>query len=279
MMEDINIKLRSLVLDNSLKIESCINNALLLTLSVSSEKRKALSLNSSSLSFKGKIDLLHDIKILDDCEYRFFLTAMEIRNKFMHNVSCSSFLIAINLLGKDKEKFLSKFKNEINIEAPPKEESEKEKFYFDCYNNLTDIIIIISIRMIKRFTDEQNIKRDFLINVFKFVSFLSEKHFELSEVIDDFCKDMKEIDMSTYSPLTDTIEELKTHCSSLKAYKEYNKAMIAKMKCEKKVNSYSVVEESSEYKKLMSNVELIKKIIPAPSSNILNEISKTSNIL
>lgn len=279
MSEDINIDLRSLVLYNSLKIESSINNALLLSLSISSEKRKALSLNSSSLSFKGKIDLLHDIEILDDCEYRFFLAAMEIRNKFMHNITCNSFSIAINLLGKDKEKWLAKFKNKIDRDIPAEKRDEKEKFYIDCYNNLTDITMIISRRLIRSFTDEQNVKRDFLIKVFNFVSFLSEKHLELSTVIDDFCSNMDEDKIPIYTPLADSFEEIKTHCNSLKAYNAYNKAMIAKMKYEQRVNSKSVVEESDGYKKLMSNIELIEKIIPVPSSEVLNEISKTSQTI
>jgi len=62
------------------------------------------------------LDLLFDLDILDIEEHQKLLLLMELRNQFLHNLECNSFVKAINLLGSDKRKKLLKFGNANELE-------------------------------------------------------------------------------------------------------------------------------------------------------------------
>jgi hypothetical protein len=102
MKTDINLKLRSEVLELALNVEENVNGLLLILLSIEDKKRKALSNRSGSLSFKNKIDLLFDLDVLTADEHQKLLLLMEFRNQFLHNIDCCYFRDAINILGLDK---------------------------------------------------------------------------------------------------------------------------------------------------------------------------------
>jgi len=97
--KQLNIKLRSRILEYSLFIESSINDLLLLNLGIYDEKEKTkLFSNKGKISFQNKIDLLYDIEVLSKEENSDFELLMIIRNKFMHDIECDSFHILFNQL-------------------------------------------------------------------------------------------------------------------------------------------------------------------------------------
>ena len=99
MEKQLNIELRSRILEYSLFIESLINDLLLLNLGIYDEKEKTkLFNNKGKISFQNKIDLLHDIEVLSNKENSEFNLLMIIRNKFMHDIECDSFHTLLNQL-------------------------------------------------------------------------------------------------------------------------------------------------------------------------------------
>ncbi len=89
---EINLKLRSEILECSLHIEKEINNLILLLLGIYSDSKKTkLFGNKPGISFKNKIDLLYDIQILSKKENYDFELLMIFRNKFLHDIDCDSF--------------------------------------------------------------------------------------------------------------------------------------------------------------------------------------------
>lgn len=109
MTNEINLPLRTEILQMALELEQDVSELILNHLNIEVEKRKALSNKSGSLSFQNKIDLLHDLGILTKEENAKFGLLMVFRNQFMHNINCNSFVTAINFLGDGKKKELLKF--------------------------------------------------------------------------------------------------------------------------------------------------------------------------
>ncbi len=102
MEAQLNIELRSRILEYSLVIENSINDLLLLNLGLYGDKRKTkLFSNKGKISFQNKIDLLDDIGVLSREENSEFELLMNIRNKFLHDLECNSFKILFDNL-KDK---------------------------------------------------------------------------------------------------------------------------------------------------------------------------------
>lgn len=92
MEAQINIEVRSRILEYSLCIEGLINDLLLMNLGIYGDKEKTkLFSNKGKLTFQNKIDLLFDIAILTNEEKLEFELLMNIRNKFLHVLDCSSF--------------------------------------------------------------------------------------------------------------------------------------------------------------------------------------------
>lgn len=120
----LNIELRGIVLQISLRNEDVANEIMKVLLRIVKSNTKTLSNKSSSLSYKNKIDLLYDLLDLTDLQYNHLVKAMEIRNQFMHNYECASFA-KLQEFNPDLTKYLKKhFPNEINDE----EESLKKSF-------------------------------------------------------------------------------------------------------------------------------------------------------
>lgn len=101
MEAQLNIEVRSRILEYSLVIEQLINELLLLNLGLYGDKRKTkLFSNKGKISFQNKIDLLYDIEVLSKEENSEFELLMIVRNKFMHDIECNSFQTLLNQLDK-----------------------------------------------------------------------------------------------------------------------------------------------------------------------------------
>lgn len=108
---DINLELRSEILECSLHMEKEVNNLILLFLGINPDNRKikVFGNKSGNISFRNKIDLLTDLKVLSDEENFDFNLLMEYRNKFLHVADCNSFKNAFELLGSGQKSKLTKF--------------------------------------------------------------------------------------------------------------------------------------------------------------------------
>jgi len=115
MSEELNMQLRSKVLEKALLIEDCMTKILLTFLMVDKLDTRTLSNRSSSLSFKQKIDLLYDLDVLTKEENGMLLLFMEFRNQFSHNSACNSFEKAVAAIDGSKNKLL-KF-NDLTFDA------------------------------------------------------------------------------------------------------------------------------------------------------------------
>jgi len=99
--EQLNIELRSKILEYSLFIENLINNLLRMNLGIYDEKVKTrLFSNKGKISFQNKIDLLYDIEVLSKEENSEFELLMIVRNKFMHDIECDSFETLLKQIDK-----------------------------------------------------------------------------------------------------------------------------------------------------------------------------------
>ena len=119
--------LRSFVLSHAIRQEQTSSKIIKALLRILKQKTKTLSNKSSSLSFKNKIDLLYDLEELSSDEYNHLLKFMEIRNQFIHNHECSSF-IKLGESNSELTKYLKKnFANE---------KDDEEQSLLESYNQL-----------------------------------------------------------------------------------------------------------------------------------------------
>jgi len=143
MNNDLNLPLRTDILDMALNTELTIDLLLLSYLNIENDKRKAITNKSGGISFKNKIDLLFDLEIISKEEHKEFLLLMVFRNQFLHNIDCNSFTYAVDILGKDKEKSLLKF-DDVNFNG------DLESRYYNAYRNLYKRTIEVALDKIQK---------------------------------------------------------------------------------------------------------------------------------
>nr|NQU91214.1 hypothetical protein [Bacteroidota bacterium] len=135
---DINIELRAEVLEYSLFIEKLINDLLLLNLGIYDEKENTrLFSNKGKLSFQNKIDLLFDIEVLSNDENSEFGLLMNIRNKFLHDIDCSSFQVLLKQLDKG---IVNRFKKYLDDEKLITNEDACKKACLKLFNKNMETI-------------------------------------------------------------------------------------------------------------------------------------------
>lgn len=138
MHEDLNLKVRSQVLEYSLSAESDINTLLLSYLAITDDKNQTKNFgNKAGISFKNKLDLLYDINVFNKEEYLSIDLLMIFRNRFMHDIDSNSFTYILeNLENGLKNRFL------VFIEEDEKELNEKtyEKAFKNLYFHNLKII-------------------------------------------------------------------------------------------------------------------------------------------
>lgn len=103
----LNMEVRSWVISHVLRLEQTSSSLMRAILRMFNENSKTLGNQSSSLSFKSKIDLLYDLEEIDKTYYNDLLKLMEIRNQFAHNPSAISFEELDNI-NPDINKYLEK---------------------------------------------------------------------------------------------------------------------------------------------------------------------------
>jgi len=157
-MEDkLNLSVRTEVLNFALYIENGVNELLLAHLGINDKTETKNFGTKAGISFKSKIDLLYDINVLSKDDHLNLELLMNFRNKFLHNIECSSYKYALD--GFDKG-IQNRFKKFINVDF--KIENE------DSYRNgLINLYLHNSKMLIERFTDYKNtlkLRKDFLLS-------------------------------------------------------------------------------------------------------------------
>ncbi len=124
-----NIELRGRILECSLVMEESINGILLLELGIhGNENKTRLFGDKGKINFQNKIDLLMDLKVLNDKENLNFELLMNFRNKFMHIMKYDSFESVINTLDNG---IVNRFKTfSVNNKFTTEED------YLNAFNNL-----------------------------------------------------------------------------------------------------------------------------------------------
>lgn len=134
----LNIEVRSRILEYSLVIENSINDLLLLNLGIYNEKDTTrLFSNKGKLTFQNKIDLLSDIEVLSKEENKEFELLMNIRNKFLHDIDCSSFK---NLLQQLDNGIVNRFKIFIENDKSINDEEACRKACYRLFQKNIDTI-------------------------------------------------------------------------------------------------------------------------------------------
>jgi hypothetical protein len=178
---DINLQLRSEILDIALNLEQNVNSLLLVLLSIENPQRKAITNKSGNLSFKNKIDLLFDLDVLNSDEHKKLLLLMEFRNQFLHNIECSSFENAVKLLGADKEKKLLKFDD-------ADDNQDKELRYKCAFRNLYfESLKIISEKIEDRKNQIEN-RRKTHVKLIESQVFFIDNYFDILNKIMLICE-------------------------------------------------------------------------------------------
>ena len=97
-----NKELRLEILINSLELENQLSKIIARIIRVPKSGTKTLGNQSSSLSFKTKVDLLYDLDRISKSEYNLIILFIEIRNQFIHNLESDSFVKVCEILGNNK---------------------------------------------------------------------------------------------------------------------------------------------------------------------------------
>ena len=133
MEAQLNIEVRSRILEYSLCIEGSINDLLLMNLGIYGDKEKTkLFSNKGKLTFQNKIDLLFDIAILTNEEKLEFELLMNIRNKFLHVLDCSSFQSLFKQLDSG---IVNRFKKFIKNDSSINDEEACKKACYKLFQN------------------------------------------------------------------------------------------------------------------------------------------------
>ena len=217
---DINLKLRSEILDATLILENLVNELILVLLLIENPKKKAISNKSGSLSFKNKIDLLFDLDILASKEHQNFLLLMEFRNQFLHNIECNSFKKAVKLLGNEKEKRLLRFGEEDKM-------SDREYQYKNSFDNLK----IECLNILKaKFEDRKNQIEDhrkLYANLNEAQIFFINKYFDILTKILVICENNASEKPDVINLLNYIVKTISDDAELIQTSKEY-----IKLRCE-----------------------------------------------
>jgi hypothetical protein len=116
-MDNIGINQRVPILTYALLMESFTSIFLAKLLGINEDNTNTLSFGNkgTSLSFSQKIYLLIDIQALSKNDKTKYLTFMEIRNQFMHNLGAESYVDCFSFLNGKDTYILKQYPQEKNL--------------------------------------------------------------------------------------------------------------------------------------------------------------------
>ncbi|MBZ4043787.1 hypothetical protein [Flavobacterium hibisci] len=212
---EIGIEIRYEILQYSLLIEDFTSVFLAQLLGIKDYKKtKSLGNQSGNLSFNQKVNLLIDIGALDSEERSKFLTFMEIRNQFMHNINAKTYESCFGFL-EGKSKFILKlFPQDLSL---PLEQQLKK-----ATNQLADSVIKSTVMLTEK-VEEQIREKSTTFMLEKFKKNSLETIREIKEVFDSLYTTKKDAGVETIS-----LEEIKDIGTIFS--KAYYSVMVKKLK-------------------------------------------------
>lgn len=231
---NLNLELRSQILEYSLNIEKEINNLLLLFLKIyTDEKNTRLFGYRPGITFKNKIDLLFDLQILSKEENYHFELLMIFRNKFLHDIDCNSFNLVFEQLDNG---IVNKFKKFLDEGSDIKNEESCLTAFRKLY--------LKNIRVLLRKIEDK--KKQIALNADLFHNFREQSEFQVDiffNLIDNIYSEFEEADLKNSK-----IQELVKNISSI---------------CEKSSEQYSNDENlrtlRKKQKELLQNSDIYKE--------------------
>ena len=140
--QDLNMSLRSQVIEQVLILEKQSKELLRIIFRIFEHKTKTLGNTSNAISLKTKIDFLRDLQDIDDEEYKAFIKLMEIRNQFAHNAEAVSFL-SLDSINIELNQFLKKQHPKLFEENSDTEFLLKNAFSGSPISSLNPIIQVL----------------------------------------------------------------------------------------------------------------------------------------
>jgi hypothetical protein len=170
-----NLKIRTLVLEYSLKIESHINTLLLGHLEIFDKEKTKNFGNKAGISFKSKIDLLFDINVLNKIEHQNLELQMNFRNKFLHDIESDSFTYIL-------DKFDSGIRNRfLKFSESKKPENETE------YENTFENLFLNNMKVI---SSKYKARRESIVNRTNYLTSLYDSQLSMSKMASNFAEEI-----------------------------------------------------------------------------------------
>ena len=153
-----NRNLRLCIIENSIFIEELISRTIGNILTIDWKESKSFGFSSSALSFNQKVQIIQDIKGIDKEIVKKLTCLMNIRNKFAHVYSISSFeeLITLSKNGKDIKNALKKW---YTNEHPDDIEKEYRYYFYFLADDITTFLIELSMTHIREVGFQQGKQR------------------------------------------------------------------------------------------------------------------------
>lgn len=129
---DLGIEKRKLILQTSLLVESFTSIFLSRLLEINDRTQTiSFSNKSSSMSFNQRLNLLIDIGAIEAKNRNKFLTFMEIRNQFMHNLEAASYEKCFDFIDGKENFILRTYPQDSNKSREEQLEKAAEKLSGD----------------------------------------------------------------------------------------------------------------------------------------------------
>jgi len=162
-MQDLNLELRSLVLDYSLNLENEINQIFIIFFNVDNAVKSRNFGSKAGVSFQNKVDLLYDLGIISKTDIEPLELIMIFRNRFLHNIKYNSFTIMFQDLDNSIVNRLKKYSHDV---------WDSEESYILAFKQLNLNALSVLNNIHKSRNDKNNEKLEILMNHVKDINSL-----------------------------------------------------------------------------------------------------------
>jgi hypothetical protein len=181
MKEEMNLKMRTTILEYSLQIENSVNTLLVGYLEIFEKEKTKNFGTKAGIPFQSKIDLLLDIGVLEPAELKEIELLMIFRNKFLHDIDSNSFIVVLDKIDSGIKNRLLKF-----LEPNINKENATEKDYEDAFRNLF-------IHNLKTLSKKYKKRRENIINKTNYMTSLYDAYISMNELSTNFAQEILQI--------------------------------------------------------------------------------------
>nr|WP_315154231.1 hypothetical protein [uncultured Flavobacterium sp.] len=163
-----NIELRTKVLEYALDIENSVNTFLVVHFEINDHIKSKNFGSKAGISFKNKIDLLYDLEVLTKEEHNDLEIFMVFRNKFLHDLECSTFEIALKTIDSG---IRNKLLNFLDEQTNDLSEKKLEKAYFNLFLKCFKMLVSKYEKRIEKIENIRFLVNGFITNYEELLSF------------------------------------------------------------------------------------------------------------